>query len=123
MLEFLTGIINEVLQLHPILIALILIAVILIAMKVLKFVTKVILTGICFAIFPVAANLLGFGIPLTLQTILWFAVFGVIVYLGYHTVLSGYRLIKIVLSPFSKLGSKKPVVKTVIVKEKKEEDQ
>ena len=120
MLEIILGLINEVLQLHPILIAIFLVIIIVIAFKVLKFAMRAVLTGICFSLFPIAATFLGFSFPITLQSLLWFAIFGVIVYLAYHTLVSGYKIMKIALSPFSKLGAKKQRVKTVVVKEKKE---
>jgi cell shape-determining protein MreD len=122
MADIFAGLISEVLQMHPLLIAAILIILIMLAFKIFSFVMKAVFTGACFAFFPLVANLAGFSFPLTLQTILWFAVFGVIVYFGYHTVLSGYKIMRIALSPFSKLSAKKPAVKTVIIKEEKKKN-
>ena len=117
MLEGILSLVTWVFSLHPLILIVIAIALLYIAMKVIKILTKVVFTAVVFGLFPVAAFIMGFDVTLTFSSIIGSAVFGIVAYFAYHSVRTGYRIIKIVLSPFRKLFRDKPK-QQVIIREK-----
>lgn len=115
MLGEVTGLIVQLFQLNPAVAAIVLIGFVFIAYKLFQFAVKVIFAGAVFAFFPLALNYLGFAVPVTLSSILWFALAGVIVFFVLSAIKTMYKIFRIVLSPFSGAwGEKKKVIIKVI---------
>lgn len=91
------------------------------AYKVFQALVKAFIVGVIAATFPVAANMMGMDVAITVHNVIWFAIFGVVGYLLYATISGGARIIGLALSPFRRLFSRKPVQK-VIIKEKEKKD-
>ncbi|MBU0530753.1 MAG: DUF2937 family protein [Nanoarchaeota archaeon] len=120
-------IINIVLGLDTVLIFIVLFVFIIIAFKVFKYLVRVFITGVIFAVFPIIANLMGIPIPLTFESIAWSAIFGIILYLLYTSVMTGTKMLNKIMSLFGKLlGTGKPKPQKIIIreveKEKKKKD-
>lgn len=123
-LEFLLSLVHRLLGLDPLVMIGILLVVTFIAFRVVAFFLRALLTGVAFGVFPVVANLLGIGVPLTLNTILWSMILGIALYFAYVTVSTGNRLINFVLSPFRgsfQTRTQRVVVKKVVRVEKEKE--
>ena len=128
MLESVFSLISGVGTINVVLIIILLIIGIFLAMKLFGFLLRALLTGLAFGIFPVIANYLGIPIPLTIDSVVSSALFGIIAYLAYSAIRSGFGILKIILWPFRKLfglggGGKKPqvIIKEVEKKDKKKE--
>jgi hypothetical protein len=78
-----------------------------VAYKVFAFVLRVLITGLAFGAFPIIANFAGIPIPITLQTILWSAITGILIYFVYMGIRFVYRIINIAFYPFRKMFSRK----------------
>ncbi len=93
---------------------------IVIAYKFIRFLVNVFIIGLVSAFFPLFANFIGLSVPITFDSIIYFAFLGIIVYIIYYVVSGGYKIIRIILAPFRILKGKpkEKVVKKVIVKEK-----
>ena len=80
------------------------------AYMIFKQVMKAIIIGVVFASIPVVLYLLGVGIDLSLQTIIWFGLFGIATYFVYDVISGWFRVLRIVTWPIRKaLGvGKKP---------------
>lgn len=110
-------IISQLLQLNTMLLFVVLFLLIIIAYKLFKYLMRVFITGMAFAFFPIIANLIGIPVPLTFQSVMWSALFGIMAYLAYSVMHTGLKIVSIVLSPFKRMFKKKPKVEKVIVKE------
>ncbi|MBL7206117.1 MAG: hypothetical protein ISS36_00790 [Candidatus Aenigmarchaeota archaeon] len=122
MLGEITGLIAQLFQLNPIIAGVILVAFVFLAYKTFQYVTKAIFTGIAFAFLPLGLNYIGFGIPLTITSILWFALAGVVFFFVFSAMNTSYKILRIILSPFSRAWKKKQKDKVIVkvVKEKEE---
>ncbi len=88
----------------------IMIVFIFLAYKIVKILAKAAIVGLLAALFPVFANyFLGVDIPITLYNIIWFAVTGIGLFLVYSFVRGGWKVVKLIFSPFKALfrGKKK----------------
>ncbi|MBI4175814.1 MAG: hypothetical protein HY518_01305 [Candidatus Aenigmarchaeota archaeon] len=111
-LEQIIGLISQVQDNTYLLIALIVVFVI-IAYKVFQTMIRITVTGILFALIPIAGKAAGFDIAVTYQNILWFAFIGILFYFIYSTISSVAKVLGFVSKPF-----RKEKVKTVVIKEK-----
>ncbi|MBN2042388.1 MAG: hypothetical protein JW754_01125 [Candidatus Aenigmarchaeota archaeon] len=96
----------------PFILALLAIMVVFIflAYKIVKMLAKAAIIGLLAALFPVFANyFLGTEIPITLYNIIWFAVTGIGLFLVYSVVRGGWKVVRLILSPFKAIfrGKKK----------------
>src|SRR4030042_523542 len=81
------------------------------AYMIFKQVMKAIIIGVIFAAIPVVLYLLGVGIDLSLQTIIWFGLFGIATYFVYDVVSGWFKVLRMVTWPIRKLlggGTGKP---------------
>ncbi len=118
-----TEIISQMLQLDTMSLFIVLFLLIIIAYKLFKYLMKVFMTGMVFALFPIIANLIGIPVPLTFQSVMWSALFGIMAYLVYSMARMGLKVVSIVLSPFKRMFKKKPKVEKVIIKEVEKKDK
>ena len=112
--EFLTGLFEP----NTIVLIALLALFIIVAYKIFKTLLKAVMVGTIAALFPVAANLMGYNIPITLPNIIWFGLAGVGLFLVYTIISGGVKIIKLIFSPLKLLFREKPKQK-VILKEKK----
>ena len=81
------------------------------AYMIFKQVMKAIIIGVIFAAIPVVLYLFGVGIDLSLQTIIWFGLFGIATYFVYDVVSGWFKVLRMVTWPIRKLlggGKGKP---------------
>jgi hypothetical protein len=104
-------------QINTFLLFIIFFVFVIFAYKVFQTVIRAFIVGVIAATFPIVGNLMGMNIPLTITSIIWFAIFGVAAYLLYSSIRSGARIIGLIFRPFRGLFGKKPVQK-IIIKEK-----
>ena len=107
-LETAIALARDLLNLNPIILLAIVIALVYLGFRLFSLLLRVLLTRLAFASFPVIANLIGIPVPLTLQTILWSAITGIVLYFVYVSLSFGNKLINLALSPFKKTFAKKP---------------
>jgi len=106
-LEFLTQIFSQLQQANTLLLFIVFFIFLILAYKLFQTVVKALIVGVIAAAFPFVANMLGFSVPITLNSILWFAIFGVVLYFAYAFISGGVKIIKIILSPFKALFRRK----------------
>ncbi|UCD07905.1 MAG: hypothetical protein JSW41_02990 [Candidatus Aenigmatarchaeota archaeon] len=106
-LEFLTQIFSQLQQANSILLFIVFFVFLILAYKLFQTVIKALIIGVIAAAFPFVANMFGFNIPITLSNVLWFAIFGVVLYFAYAFISGGVKIIKIIFSPFKVLFRKK----------------
>ncbi len=106
-LEFLTQIFSQLQQVNSIFLLIVFFVFLILAYKLFQTVMKAIIVGVIAAAFPFVANMFGFSIPITLNSILWFAIFGVVLYFAYAFISGGVKIIKLIFSPFKVLFRKK----------------
>jgi len=96
---------------------------ILIAYKVVKLLVRALIVAVLAGFFPVFGNMvLGMSIPMTLDSIIWFAMTGVEIFFVYHIIVSIGQLGEIFMKPFK--GKKvKTVEKVIIVEKGKDKDE
>jgi len=96
---------------------------ILIAYKVVKLLVRALIVTVLAGFFPVFANMvLGMSIPITLDSIIWFAMTGAEIFFVYHIIVSIGQLGEILMKPFK--GKKvKTVEKVIIVEKGKDKDE
>ena len=116
-MELILGIIQALSQLNPIILGVIFLGFIVIAYKIFQALMKAFIVGVISATFPVVANLLGMDVPLTISSVVWFAVFGVTAFMLYASIAGGAKMAGFAMKPFTKLFSRKPVQK-IIIREK-----
>ena len=112
---------QELLKLNPFLLLGAVFAFAFVAYKLFATLLKVLVTGIAFATFPIIANIVGIPVPLTLQTVLWSAITGIVVYFAYMGISFAFKVINAVFSPFKKSFGKREVRKVVVKRVVKEE--
>jgi hypothetical protein len=93
---------------------------IVLAYKIFQALIKAFIVGVISATFPVIANLAGMDVPLTINSVIWFAIFGVTAFLMYATISGGLKIMRIFMRPFRGLFTKKPVER-IIIREKEPE--
>ena len=117
MLETIINLMIEISKINTALLMLVFVGFIVLAYKVFQTVIKAFIVGVIAAAFPIVANLMGMDVPLTLSNIIWFAIMGVTAFLVYASVTGGIKVVRIVMKPFNRMFSKKPVQK-IIIREK-----
>lgn len=118
-------VINLVMGLDTGLIFIVLFAGIIIAFKVFKYLMRVVITGAIFGVFPIVGNMMGLAIPLTIESIIWSAIFGVVLFLLYTSLRTGTKILNTIMSIFGRLlGMGKPKQKVIVkeyIREKKKD--
>lgn len=96
---------------------------IIIAYKVVKILIRAAIIAVISGFFPVFANMfLGMSIPITLQSILFFAMTGVEIFFVYHILVSIGKLAELITKPFSR-GKTKKVEKIIIMEKGKDKHE
>lgn len=103
-------------QVNSMVLAFVFLFFIIIAYKVFQTLMKAFVVGVVSATFPLVANLLGMGVPLTITNVIWFAMFGVTVFMLYTSITGGAKIMRFAMKPFGLLFRRKPV-RTVIINE------
>lgn len=106
-MEFITQLISYLSQVNSIILIAVFLIFIILAYKLFQTAIKAVIVGIIAAAFPFVASFLGFNVPLTLNSVLWFALTGVILYFAYAIISGGIKIVRIVMSPFRRLFRKK----------------
>ena len=88
------------------------------AYMIFKQVMKAIIIGVVFAAVPVVLYLLGMEIDLSLQTIIWFSLFGIATYFVYDVISGWFKIMRILTWPI-RAALRKPAVKAKQKEEKK----
>ncbi|MFH1978026.1 MAG: hypothetical protein ABIJ92_01750 [Candidatus Aenigmatarchaeota archaeon] len=115
-------IISGMLALDPLILVVVLFGIIVISFKVLSYLIRVFVTGAVFALFPIVANFAGLGVPLTFESVLWSAIFGIVAYMLFTSVKFGLSITKKIFSPFGRMFKSKPK-QQVIIKERDEKEE
>ena len=91
---------------------------IIVAYKLVKMLMRAAIIAAISGAFPVFANIfLGMSIPITVQSLLWFAMTGVEIYFLYHILVDIGKIGRFLMKPFGR-GRKTKVVEKVIIKER-----
>jgi len=78
-----------------------------IAYKLVKFLFKAFMIGLVAALFPVVGNMVfGLGIEISLYNMVWFALTGIALFVGYSAVRMGWKFVRLIFSPFRLLRRK-----------------
>jgi len=116
-LELIPDILMKLTQLNTVILLAVFLVFIVLAYKIFQALIKAFIVGVISATFPVVASLAGMDVPLTISSVIWFAIFGVAAYLLYATISGGAKIAGLVMRPFRGLFRRKPVQK-VIIREK-----
>lgn len=106
-LELIFEIMSQMQQINSVLLIVIFLIFIILAYKLFQTMIRAVIVGVIAAAFPFVANYFGFSVPITLNSILWFAITGVVLFLAYSFISGGIKIVKIVLTPFKWLFRKK----------------
>lgn len=120
MIDTILRLASEISQVNLILLVLVVIVLIIVGLKIFRYLLRALLTGIAFGIFPFIAGYLGLGVPLTVNTIVSSALFGIVIYFMYSAIRTGFKITRFVLSPFRRIFRSKPKEK-VIIRERERE--
>lgn len=101
--SFFSGMFSGIGTLNMILIVIGLIILIFVAMKLFGFLIRAMLAGLAFGLIPVVLNYLGFAVAVTIDSVLSTALLGIVAYILYAAVKSGYGIVKLVTWPIRKL--------------------
>ena len=94
-----------------------------VAYKVVKLLIRALIVAVIAGFFPVFANMfLGTSIPITLESILWFAMTGVEIFFVYTILVSIGKIADFISKPFRK-GKAKKVEKVIIMEKGKDKDE
>ncbi|UCD03350.1 MAG: hypothetical protein JSV63_01805 [Candidatus Aenigmatarchaeota archaeon] len=94
-----------------------------IAYKVVKLLIRALIVAVLAGLFPVFANMfLGMSIPITFESIIWFAMTGVEIFFVYHILVGIGQIADFLLRPFRKDKAKK-VEKVIIMEKGKDKDE
>jgi CBS domain containing-hemolysin-like protein len=91
------------------------------AYMIFKQIMKAIIIGVIFGAIPIALYLVGFEIPLSIQTIVWFALLGIAMYFVYDVISGWMRIMRIITWPIRRLFRKGSKEQKVQVKEEKKD--
>ena len=116
-LEMVVEILQMLSQMNTVLLVGAFFVFIVLAYKIFQALIKGFIVGVISAAFPIVANLMGMDVPLSINSIIWFAIFGVAAFLMYASITGGIKITKLFMRPFKGLFTKKPV-KTIIIREK-----
>jgi hypothetical protein len=124
-LEILTEILRQASQMNNVLAIGFLFVMILVVYKLFKVAIKAAVTGFLAAMIPVAAYVVGvdIGMPLNLNSMIWFAVMGIAAFTVYGTISTGFKIARFVAKPFGFLFRSKPQQKVIIKQVSKEDEQ
>lgn len=106
-LEFIAEVFSQMQQINTIFLFIVFFIFLILAYKIFQTLVKALIVGVIAAAFPFIANMFGMNVPITLSSVLWFAIFGVALYFAYAFISGGIKIVKIVLSPFKILFRKK----------------
>ena len=120
MLDTVFRLLSEISQMNLIFLVLVVIVLIIVGLKVFRYLLKALLTGVAFGLFPFVARAIGMAVPLTINTVVSSALFGVAIYFVFSAMKTGFKVTRWVLSPFRRLFRSKP--KEKIVYREKEKD-
>jgi hypothetical protein len=120
-LELVIEFFREIAQINTVLLFGVFLVFIVVAYKLFQALIKAFLVGVIAATFPIVAIFIGLDVPLTISSVIWFAIFGVVAYLFYATVSSGAKILGLVMRPFKGMFSKKPVQKVIIKEDEKKQ--
>ena len=106
-IETALSIAQQLLALNPFILLGLVIVLAFVAFKLFAFVFKLLLTGAAFGAFPFIANFLGIPVPITMQSILWSAITGIVIYFAYVGMRFGFKIVNLAYYPFRKTFAKK----------------
>ena len=117
------GMLTNIIQEPTVIIFLVLFFVfIILAYKVVKILIRALIVAAIATVFPVFSNMfLGTSFPITLDSLLWFAMTGAEIYFIYHILVSIGTIAEFVTKPFRK-GKVKKVEKVIIMEKRKDND-
>jgi hypothetical protein len=93
------------------------------AYMIFKQIMKAIIIGVSFAAIPVVLYLLGFEIPLSIQTVVWFALLGIAIYFVYDVISGWMKMMRIITWPIRRLFRKGQKEKAAHLKEEKPKEK
>lgn len=117
MLETIIDFMVKLSQVNTALLMVVFVVFIVLAYKVFQALIKAFIVGVIAASFPIVANLMGMNVPLTISSVVWFAILGVTAFLMYATITGGIKIVRFAMKPFNRMFSRKPVQK-IIIREK-----
>jgi len=120
MLDTIFQLLSEISQVNLIFLILVVIALIVVGLKVFRYLLRALLTGLAFGTFPFVARFFGLAVPLTINSVISSALFGIAIFFIYHTMSTGFKITKWVFSPFRKLFRSKPKER-IIIREKEKD--
>lgn len=123
MLDVIIDLARQLTQANTVLLFVVFLVFIVLAYKIFQAMIKAFIVGVIAATFPVIANLMGMDVPITINNIIWFALFGVAAYLLYATIAGGAKIMGLVMRPFRGLFGKKPVQKVIIREKEKDKEK
>ena len=104
-LETIIEIVKSISEVNSIILPIIFIIFIVLAYKIFQTMIKAFIVGVIAASFPVVAYFMGLDVPLTLESVVWFAIFGVGAYILYATISGGAKIAGFAMKPFGFLLS------------------
>lgn len=116
-LDLLFEFLGEMSQINTTMLVVAFLIFIVIAYKIFSTLLKALMVGIVAGAFPVVVNFLGFDVPVNLGSVMWFATFGIMLFLVYSSVLGGLKILSFLFKPFRAIRRKKKE-RVVVVKEK-----
>jgi len=108
-----TGVATTLLDINPIFLLAGLIIVIIIVFYLIKALMKIAIVGLFSAFMVIAANLVGLNIPITFQTLITSATFGIIIFTILKYVEIGWKILKAATYPVRKAVKRKDKQKPV----------
>ena len=94
------GLLAAIAEVNTMLLLGVMVVFIIIAYKVFQYMMRAIFAGVVFGAFPFVANFLGIAVPITLGSILNYAVLGVTLFFAYASIRNAVRIMRFVLKPF-----------------------
>ncbi len=101
-----TDIASQLLGVNPMFLLAVLVVVVIVVFYILKTIMKIAIVGLFSALLVIAANILGLPVPVSLQTLMAAATFGIIFYTILKYLEIGFKIIRAGLSPFRRGRSK-----------------
>ena len=120
MIDTIFRLLSEISQMNLIFLVLVVIVLIIVGLKVFRNLLKALLTGILFGLFPFIAGFVGLSVPLTVNSVISSALFGIAIYFVFSAMKTGFKITRWVLAPFRKMFRSKP--KEKIIYREKEKD-
>ena len=116
MLGQVVGLLGIIAEMNSTLLIVVMFVFMIIAYKVFQYMLRILFTAAIFGAFPFVANyVLGMSIPITLGSVLNYAMLGVTLFFAYASIRTCIRITKFVLRPFKGFFEKKK--ETVVIRE------